>query len=40
MPEKLIAISDIEGEFEAFKQFLIANGVMNAKYQWNMVRGI
>ena len=32
MPQKLIAISDIEGEFEAFKQFLIANGVMNAKW--------
>ena len=39
MPEKLIAISDIEGEFEAFKQFLIANGVMNAKYQWKYGKG-
>ena len=39
MPEKLIAISDIEGEFEPFKQFLIANGVMNAKYQWKYGKG-
>jgi len=39
MPQKLIAISDIEGEFEAFKQFLIANGVMNAKYQWKYGKG-
>ena len=39
MPEKLIAISDIEGEFEAFRSFLIANGVMNEKYKWTFGKG-
>lgn len=39
LPEKLIAISDIEGQFEAFKQFLIGNGVMNAKYEWIYGKG-
>ena len=39
MPEKLIAISDIEGEFEAFRSFLIANGVMNKKYKWTFGKG-
>ncbi len=39
MPEKLIAISDIEGQFDAFKQFLIGNGVMNEKYQWTYGKG-
>lgn len=39
MPEKLIAISDIEGEFETFRSFLIANGVMNEKYKWTFGKG-
>lgn len=39
MPEKLIAISDIEGEFNAFRSFLIANGVMNEKYKWTFGKG-
>ena len=39
MPKKLIAISDIEGEFEAFRSFLIANGVMNKKYKWTFGKG-
>ena len=39
MPEKLIAISDIEGEFEVFRSFLIANGVMNEKYKWTFGKG-
>lgn len=34
MPEKLLAISDIEGNFNAFYSFLLANGVMDANYQW------
>ena len=34
MPEKLIAISDIEGNFEAFRDFLINNGVINSDNQW------
>ena len=32
MPEKLIAISDIEGRYNEFKQFLINNKVMNKRY--------
>ena len=39
MPEKLTAISDIEGQYGAFKQFLIGNGVMNAKYEWTYGKG-
>lgn len=34
MPEKLIAISDIEGNFAAFRDFLIKNGVINTGNQW------
>ena len=34
MPEKLIAISDIEGNFSAFRDFLINNGVINNENQW------
>ena len=34
MPEKLIAISDIEGNFAAFRDFLINNGVINNENQW------
>jgi hypothetical protein len=34
MPEKLIAVSDIEGNFEAFRDFLINNQVINPGNQW------
>lgn len=34
MPEKLIAVSDIEGNFAAFRDFLVNNGVINDKNQW------
>lgn len=34
MPEKLIAISDIEGNFAAFRDFLINNGIINTGNQW------
>lgn len=33
-PVKLLALSDIEGEFEAFRNLLIANKVMDKKYNW------
>ncbi len=33
-PEKILAISDIEGNFIAFRDMLISNLVMNADYQW------
>ena len=39
MPEKLIAISDIEGCFKEFKDFLIANKVMDKHYKWTFGKG-
>ena len=38
-PEKLIAISDIEGNFNAFSSFLISNNVVDEKFNWNFNRG-
>lgn len=37
--DSLIAISDIEGEFGAFRQLLIANRVMNTNYEWTFSTG-
>ena len=34
LPEKLIVISDIEGNFDGFSSFLINNGVMDENYYW------
>ncbi|UZR97910.1 metallophosphoesterase [Chondrinema litorale] len=39
MPEKLIAISDIEGNFEAFSNFLKGTGVINSQYKWTYGNG-
>ncbi|MEM1218027.1 MAG: metallophosphoesterase [Bacteroidota bacterium] len=39
MPERLIAISDIEGNFTAFSSFLQANQVLNERFQWTFGRG-
>ena len=39
MPEKIIAISDIEGCFKEFKDFLIANKVMDKHYKWTFGKG-
>ena len=39
MPKKLIAISDIEGNFEQFKEFLINNKVMDKNYKWTFGKG-
>ena len=38
-PDKLIAISDIEGNFIPLRNFLINNGVMNTGYQWTFGKG-
>lgn len=38
-PETLLAISDIEGNFNAFYGLLINNGVMNASYEWTFGEG-
>jgi peroxiredoxin len=33
-PEKMFVLSDIEGNFSAFKKLLIAGGIIDAKYNW------
>lgn len=38
-PEKLLAISDIEGNFNAFYGLLVANGVMDRDYNWTYGAG-
>ncbi len=37
--EKLIAISDIEGNFEAFRRFLLSQKVIDDKYNWTFGKG-
>jgi len=37
--DKIIALSDIEGEFEAFRNLLVANKVMDSAYQWTFGKG-
>lgn len=39
LPEKLLAISDIEGNFDGFYSFLMANGVMDKQYRWTFGKG-
>jgi hypothetical protein len=34
MPEKLIVMSDIEGNFDGFSSFLINNGVIDKNFNW------
>jgi len=38
-PDKIFAISDIEGNFIAFMDMLVANGVMNKDFQWTFSTG-
>ena len=38
-PQKLLAISDIEGNFNAFYSLLVANGVMDKAYNWTYEKG-
>ncbi len=38
-PEKLYAISDIEGNFETFKQSLFNNGVIDKNMSWSFGKG-
>ena len=38
-PEKLLSISDIEGNFNAFYGLLVANGVMDKEYNWTYGKG-
>jgi len=39
LPEKLIAISDIEGNFTGFSSFLKSNGVIDDNYNWTFGDG-
>ena len=39
MPEKLLAISDIEGNFLTFRDLLVNNGVMSPTYKWTFGTG-
>ena len=39
LPEKLIAISDIEGNFNGFYSFLVKNKVMDKSYRWIFGKG-
>jgi len=38
-PEKLFAISDIEGNFEAFSSTLLGNGIINNQFEWTYGNG-
>ncbi|MFK7982068.1 MAG: metallophosphoesterase [Saprospiraceae bacterium] len=38
-PEKLLAISDIEGNFNSFYSLLVANGVMDTAFNWTYGQG-
>jgi hypothetical protein len=37
--DKMFFISDIEGEFSAFRTLLLANGVIDQKYNWKFGKG-
>jgi len=37
--DKLFVLSDIEGEFEAFRALMIGNGLMDEKYNWTFGKG-
>ena len=39
MPEKLIAISDIEGNFNGFSSFLQNNNIVDSNYNWTFGNG-
>ena len=38
-PRKMLVLSDIEGEFEAFRALLIANKVIDRRYRWTFGKG-
>lgn len=39
MPEKIVALSDIEGNFDGFSSFLMANKIIDADYNWTFSNG-
>ncbi|WP_316814061.1 metallophosphoesterase [Pedobacter heparinus] len=38
-PDKLFFVSDVEGEFEGFRALLLANKVIDEKYNWTFGKG-
>lgn len=38
-PKKMFIISDVEGEFDAFRDLLLANKIINNKYEWIFGKG-
>ncbi len=38
-PDKILFLSDIEGEFDALRDLLLANKVINKKYEWIFDKG-
>jgi thiol-disulfide isomerase/thioredoxin len=38
-PEKILAVSDIEGNFDALRKLLQSNGVIDDKYNWTFGKG-
>jgi predicted phosphatase len=38
-PEKILFLSDIEGEFDALRNLLLANNVISNKYEWIFGKG-
>ncbi|WP_407490328.1 metallophosphoesterase [Elizabethkingia anophelis] len=38
-PKKMLVLSDIEGEFDALRELLLANKVINKKYEWTFGDG-
>lgn len=39
MPDKIVALSDIEGNFDGFSSFLMANKIIDADYNWTFSNG-
>lgn len=39
MPEKLFVLSDIEGEFNAFRSLLLASHIIDEQYNWTFGKG-
>ncbi|MGB3779156.1 MAG: metallophosphoesterase [Tunicatimonas sp.] len=39
LPERLLAVSDIEGNFYAFQQLLVGNGVIDEDFNWTFGEG-
>jgi len=38
-PEKIFAVSDVEGEFQGFRKLMMANGVFDEHFNWTFGKG-